>query len=176
MLLRRSSVLFGIRQRCLSLTIDYEAYWLTITWRFLWLDITDCESLHTGKGDNHNSVCASAEANVFVQTVALWIAVIPQIARRCHLPVWWLLRAAIPAFATKLWADKRVTLLCPRIHIRINGLSDTSGKDTNTDADQKYDAPMPCSCVNLWLFSNYTPSGLLFSCISDSPKKWLSLA
>ena len=31
--------------------------------------------------------CASsAEADVFVQTVALFIAVIPQIARRCDLP------------------------------------------------------------------------------------------
>ena len=98
----------------------------------------NCESLPKERGDNHNSVCASAEANVFGQTVALWIAVIPQIARRYHLLVWWLLRAAIIAFATKLWADKRFLLLCHSIHIRNYRLSDQSGKDTYTDADQKY--------------------------------------
>ena len=46
--------------------------------------------------------CASsAEADVFVQAVALFIAVISQTARRCDLPVWLLLRAATIAFATK---------------------------------------------------------------------------
>jgi len=91
--------------------IDDKADRLTVTWCFLWLDIADCESLHTEKGDNHNSVCASAEANVFDQAVVLWIAVIPQIVRRCHLLVWCLLRAATIAFATKLWADKRFQIL-----------------------------------------------------------------
>ena len=46
--------------------------------------------------------CASsAETDVFVQTVALFIAVISPIARRCDLPVWLLLRAATIAFVTK---------------------------------------------------------------------------
>jgi len=50
--------------------------------------------------------CASsAEADMFVQMVALFFAVIPQIARRCNLPVWLLLRAATIAFATKLLAN-----------------------------------------------------------------------
>ena len=49
--------------------------------------------------------CASsAEADVFVQTVALFIAVTSQIARRCNLPVWLLLRATTLAFATMPWA------------------------------------------------------------------------
>ena len=46
--------------------------------------------------------CASsADADVFVQAVALFIVVISPIARRCDLPVWLLLRAATIAFATK---------------------------------------------------------------------------
>ena len=48
--------------------------------------------------------CASsAEADVFVQTVALFIVVTPQIARRCDMFVRLLLRAAIIAFATYYW-------------------------------------------------------------------------
>ena len=46
--------------------------------------------------------CASsAEADVFAQAVALFIAVISPIARRCDQPIWLLLRAATLAFATK---------------------------------------------------------------------------
>ena len=45
--------------------------------------------------------CASsAEADVFVQAVALFIAVTSPIARRCDQPVWLLLRAATIAFVT----------------------------------------------------------------------------
>ncbi|MBQ9649102.1 MAG: hypothetical protein IJV25_01645 [Prevotella sp.] len=39
------------------------------------------------KGTTTMKCATSAEANVFGQAVALCIAVIPQIARRCHLPV-----------------------------------------------------------------------------------------
>lgn len=35
---------------CLRLMIDDKADRLTVTWCFLWLDIADCESLHTEKG------------------------------------------------------------------------------------------------------------------------------
>ena len=53
---------------------------------------------------------------------------------------------------------------------QIVGLLSRSGKDTFTDAGQKCDAPMPCSCANHGLFSNCTPSGHLVSCIRDSTK------
>ncbi|MBQ6767120.1 MAG: hypothetical protein IJP75_06170 [Bacteroidaceae bacterium] len=39
------------------------------------------------KGTTTMKCAASAESDVFVQAVALFIAVIPQIARRCHLLV-----------------------------------------------------------------------------------------
>ncbi len=57
------------------------------------------------KGTTTMKCASSAEADVFVQTVALFIAVTSQIARRCNLPVWLLLRAATIAFATKLLAN-----------------------------------------------------------------------
>ena len=51
--------------------------------------------------------CASsAEADVFVQTVALFIVVTPQIARRCDMFVRLLLRAAKIAFTTRLWVKQ----------------------------------------------------------------------
>ena len=49
---------------------------------------------------------ASAESDVFIQAVALLDAVIPQIARRCDLLVWLLLRAAKIAFTTRLWVKQ----------------------------------------------------------------------
>lgn len=59
-----------------------------------------CESLPTEEGDNTDKCAASAESDVFIQTVALLDAVIPQTARRCDLLVWLLLRAATIAFTT----------------------------------------------------------------------------
>lgn len=58
------------------------------------------------KGTTTMKCAASAESDVFDQAVALFIAVIPQIARRCDLLVWLLLRAAIIAFTTRLWANQ----------------------------------------------------------------------
>lgn len=52
------------------------------------------------KGTTTMKCAASAESDVFVQAVALFIAVIPQTARRCDLLVWLLLRAATIAFTT----------------------------------------------------------------------------
>ena len=57
------------------------------------------------KGTTTMKCAASAESDVFDQAVALFIAVIPQIARRCHLLVGWLLRAATIAFTTRLWVN-----------------------------------------------------------------------
>ena len=110
---------------------------------------------------------ASAESDAFVQAVVLFIAVIPQIARRCDLLVWLLLRAATIAFTTRLWdiQQEKVFLM-----VSDSGLTKSFGKGHFTDAGQKCDAPMPCSCANHGLFSNCTPSGPLVSCIRDSTK------
>ena len=62
---------------------------------------------------------ASAESDVFVQAVALFIAVIPQIARRCHLLVGWLLRAATIAFTTRLWANSDKGVIWERHLLRL---------------------------------------------------------
>jgi len=53
------------------------------------------------KGTTTMKCASSAEADVFDQAVALFIAVISPIARKCDLPVWLLLRAATIAFATE---------------------------------------------------------------------------
>ena len=58
------------------------------------------------KGTTTDKCVASAESDVFIQAVALLYAVIPQTARRCHLLVGWLLRAAAIAFTTRLWANQ----------------------------------------------------------------------
>ena len=58
------------------------------------------------KGTTTDKCAASAESDVFIQAVALLDAVIPQIARRCDLLVWLLLRAATIAFTTRLWANQ----------------------------------------------------------------------
>ena len=58
------------------------------------------------KGTTTDKCAASAESDVFIQAVALLDAVIPPIARRCHLLVSWLLRAATTAFTTRLWANQ----------------------------------------------------------------------
>ena len=148
----------------------------------IWVNSWDCDLEKFAKaylmteGTTTDKCASSAESDVFIQAVALLDAVIPQTVRRCDLLVWLLLRTATIAFVTELWADKLFPIIRLSIQIRFNGLSDLSRKDTSTDADQKYDVPMPCSCVNLWLFSNYTPSGLLFSCIWNSLIKWLSQA
>ena len=52
------------------------------------------------KGTTTDKCAASAESDVFIQTVALLDAVIPQTARRCDLLDWPLLRAATIAFTT----------------------------------------------------------------------------
>ena len=52
------------------------------------------------KGTTTMKCASSAEADVFVQAVALCIAVTSPTVRRCDLPVWLLLRAATIAFAT----------------------------------------------------------------------------
>ena len=76
--------------------------------------------------------CASsAEADVSDQTVALFIAVIPQIARRCNLPVWLLLRAATIAFSTKHFGSVLTVFSCSRSIIRACQPMYYSGKDTN---------------------------------------------
>lgn len=101
------------------------------------------------EGTTTDKCASSAESDVFIQAVALLDAVIPQTVRRCDLLVWLLLRTATIAFVTELWADKLFPIIRLSIQICFNGLSDLSRKDTSTDADQKYDVPMPCSCVNL---------------------------
>ena len=58
------------------------------------------------KGTTTDKCAASAESDVFIQAVALLDAVIPQIARRCDLLVWLLLRAATIAFTTRHWANQ----------------------------------------------------------------------
>ena len=58
------------------------------------------------KGTTTDKCAASAESDVFIQAVALLDAVIPQIARRCDLLVWLLLRATTIAFTTRLWANQ----------------------------------------------------------------------
>ena len=58
------------------------------------------------KGTTTDKCASSAESDVFIQTVALLDAVIPQTARRCDLLDWLLLRAAIIAFTTILWANQ----------------------------------------------------------------------
>ena len=58
------------------------------------------------KGTTTDKCAASAESDVFIQTVALLDAVIPQTARRCDLLDWLLLRAATIAFTTRLWANQ----------------------------------------------------------------------
>ena len=62
------------------------------------------------KGTTTDKCASSAESDLFILAVALLDAVIPQAARRCHLLVGWLLRAATIAFTTSLWAiqTKRV--------------------------------------------------------------------
>ena len=61
--------------------------------------------------------CASsAEADVFVQAVTLFIAVISPIARRCDLHDRFLLRAATTAFATRLWAIQVKRVIRERPH------------------------------------------------------------
>ena len=52
------------------------------------------------KGTTTMKCAASAESDAVVQAVVLFIAVIPQIARRCDLLDWLLLRAATIAFTT----------------------------------------------------------------------------
>ena len=55
------------------------------------------------EGTTTMKCASSAESDVSDQAVALFIAVISQIARRCYLLVGWLLRAATIAFTTKHW-------------------------------------------------------------------------
>ena len=57
------------------------------------------------EGTTTDKCASSAESDcVRFQAVALLDAVISQIARRCDLPVWLLLRAATIAFVTSYWA------------------------------------------------------------------------
>ena len=58
------------------------------------------------KGTTTDKCAASAESDVFIQAVALLDAVSLQIARRCDLLVWLLLRAATIAFTTRHWANQ----------------------------------------------------------------------
>ena len=77
------------------------------------------------KGTTTMKCAASAESDAFVQAVVLFIAVIPQIARRCDLLVWLLLRAATIAFTTRLWdiQQEKVFLM-----VSDSGLTKSFGK------------------------------------------------
>ena len=61
------------------------------------------------KGTTTDKCAASAESDLFIQTVALLDAVIPQTARRCDLLDRLLLWAATIAFTTRLWANQTRT-------------------------------------------------------------------
>ena len=71
------------------------------------------------KGTTTDKCAASAESDVFIQAVALLDAVIPQIARRCDLLVWLLLRATTIAFTTRLWANQTKCVIRERHLMRL---------------------------------------------------------
>ena len=71
------------------------------------------------KGTTTDKCAASAESDVFIQAVALLDAVIPQIARRCDLLVWLLLRAATIVFTTRLWVNLTKCVIRERHFIRL---------------------------------------------------------
>ena len=78
------------------------------------------EAYRQKKGTTTMKCAASAESDVFDQAVALFIAVIPQIVRRCDLLVWLLLRAATIAFTTRLWANSDKGVIRERHLLRLH--------------------------------------------------------
>ena len=94
--------------------------------------------------------CASsAETDVFIQAVALFIAVISLIARRCDLPVWLLLRAATIAFATKPLVIQATSYQwASPSHQQTFVLSKSlSGKSTSSDGEKERVCRFPANTV-----------------------------
>ena len=94
--------------------------------------------------------CASsAEADVFDQAVALVIAIISQIVRTCHLLVWWLLRTATLAFATKPLVIKATSYqgASPSQQQTFVLSKPFSGKSTSSDGEQECVGCLPANTV-----------------------------
>ena len=94
--------------------------------------------------------CASsAEADVFVQAVAFFIAVISPTVRRCDLPVWLLLRTATIAFATKPLVIQATSYqwASPSQQQTFVLFKSLSGKSTSSDGDQERVCWLPANTV-----------------------------
>ena len=101
------------------------------------------------KGTTTMKCASSAEADVSDQAVALFIAVISQIVRTCHLLVWWLLRTATLAFATKPFVIQAVSYqwASPSQQQTFVLSKPFSGKSTSSDGEQERVGCLPENTV-----------------------------
>ena len=109
------------------------------------------EAYRQKKGTTTMKCAASAESDVFDQAVALFIAVIPQIVRRCHLLVGWLLRAATIAFTTRLWAIQTKRVIRERHLMRLQEEKRGAHVPENIVPISDWSTMLPRICVPYFL-------------------------